>query len=63
MPSIRPISLAVLCLCSQQALIAQTRGGDPVLEAVTVEARVSAHGLSIRAFETNHPKDCFDATD
>ena len=28
-----------------------------------VEARVSAHGLSIRAFETNHPKDCFDATD
>ncbi|MBN9324681.1 MAG: TonB-dependent receptor plug domain-containing protein, partial [Delftia acidovorans] len=48
MPSIRPISLAVLCLCSQQALIAQTRGGEPVLEAVTVEASAdaSAQGLS-----------------
>jgi len=48
MSSIRPISLAVLCLCSQQALIAQTRGGDPVLEAVTVEASAdaSAQGLS-----------------
>src|SRR5256885_2269620 len=48
MPTIRPISLAVLCLCSQQALIAQTRGGEPVLEAVTVEASAdaSAQGLS-----------------
>jgi iron complex outermembrane receptor protein len=48
MSSIRPISLAVLCLCSQQALMAQTRGADTVLEAVTVEASAdaSAQGLS-----------------
>jgi iron complex outermembrane receptor protein len=48
MSSLRPISLAVLCLCGQQALFAQTAGGDAVLQTVTVEASAdaSAQGLA-----------------
>lgn len=48
MPAIRPISLAVLCLCSQQALLAQTASGEAVMQTVTVEASAdaSAQGLA-----------------